>query len=490
MPGTELWGLSVGGLQASYRSGAASPVEVVEELSERIEALDPGIGSFTTLTLERAADDARVLTDELAGGATRGPLHGVPVGIKELFDVGGAETTYGSTLLSGRIPTEDAEAVRRLREAGCIVMGLTRSHEFGWGITTQHSTRGSTRNPWALDRVPGGSSGGSAAALAMGFVPLALGSDTGGSIRIPATYCGVAGFKPTYGRVSKRGAVSLASSLDHPGPLARRVADLVPALEVLSGYDDADPTTIPDRLDMGGFENGLTDLVVGVCPDLHLRPLWPDHQRIFEEALALVKEAGAKVIEVRFGAAAGIRPAFDSIQMAEAHHYHNAVLGLYPNRREEYGRDVARRLELAAAVSLEAYLDARQAALEFRQTFARIFERIDVLLTPVTAGGPSTVSAPDVVIREDESIPFRDLVMGYTVPQDLAGLPVCSVPVGRDDDGLPVAVQLTAARGRDALALRGAFGLENAIPEGVGWPSAAHSSKVSAKSVSAEELSD
>ena len=472
MPGTGLWGLTVAALQASYRSGKASPVEVVEVLSERIGSFDADIGAFTTLTLERAADEARVLTEELAGGASRGPLHGVPVGIKELFDVGGAETTYGSTLLAGRVPTEDAEAVRRLREAGCIVMGLTRSHEFGWGITTQHATRGSTRNPWAPERVPGGSSGGSAAALAMGFVPLALGSDTGGSIRIPAAYCGVAGFKPTYGRVSKRGAASLASSLDHPGPLARRVADLVPALEALSGYDDADPTTTTGGLDTDGVENGLTGLVVGVCPDLHPRPLWPDHRRIFEEALALVEEGGAKVTEVRFEDAAGIRPAFDSIQMAEAHHYHSVVLGLYPTRRDEYGPDIARRLELAAGVSLDAYLDARRAALGFRRTFARIFESVDVLLTPVTAGGPSTGATPDVVIREGESIPFRDLVMGYTVPQDLAGLPVCAVPASLDDDGIPVAVQFTAAHGRDSLALRAGIGLENAIPEGVGWPPA------------------
>ena len=475
MPGTELWGLTVEGLQSSYRSGAASPVEVVEALSVRIERLDPDIGAFTTLTLERAADEARVLTDELAAGAPRGPLHGIPVGIKELFDVGGAETTFGSTLMSGRVPTNDAEAVRRLREAGCVVMGLTRSHEFGWGITTQHSTRGSTKNPWALDRVPGGSSGGSAAAVAMGFVPLALGSDTGGSIRIPAAYCGVAGFKPTYGRVSKRGAVSLAPSLDHPGPLARRVADLALALDVLAGYDDADPTTLTGGLDTDGFENGLSGLVVGICPDLHLRPLWADHRGIFEGAVARMEEAGAKVTEVRFEGAAGLRPSFDSIQMAEAHHYHSSVLGLYPNRRDEYGRDVARRLELAAGVSLEAYLNARQAALEFRRTFARVFESVDLLLTPITAGGPSTASTPDVVMQSGESVPFRDLVMGYTVPQDLAGLPACAVPVGVDDDGIPVAVQFTAAHGRDVLALRGGLGLENALPNGVGWPSSANS---------------
>ena len=470
MAGTDVWQLSAGELRSNYDAGVLSPVEVVEAIASRIERLDSRIGAFTSLTLERAVADARVLAVELAAGASRGPLHGIPVGIKELFDVGGAETTYGSPLLVGRIPHQDAEAVRRLRDAGCIVVGSTRSHEFGWGITTQNDRLGSTRNPWAVDRVPGGSSGGSAAALAMGFVPLALGSDTGGSIRIPAAYCGVAGFKPTYGTVSKRGAVALAPSLDHPGPLARSVADLISATAALAGYDPADPTTLTGDIHLAGVEDGLAGLVVGVCPDLHLRPLWPDHQRVFDRAVSLAESAGARILEVSFEDAAGIRSAFGVIQMAEAHDYHVTTLGLYPSRRDEYGSDVANRLDLASEVTLEAYLDARRKALGFKREFHRIFETIDLLLTPVTAGGPSTTASPNEVVRDGETIPFRDLVMDYTVPQDLAGLPTCAVPVGFDEDEIPVAVQLTAAFGRDAVALRGGLGLERAMTDRIGWP--------------------
>jgi aspartyl-tRNA(Asn)/glutamyl-tRNA(Gln) amidotransferase subunit A len=460
MPGTQVWQLSTGELRASYERRELSPREAVAALIEHIERHDASIGAFTTPTFERALADAADLTDELAAGESRGALHGVPVGIKELFDVGGAETTYGSPMLAGRIPQHDAEAVRRLRAAGCIVMGLTRSHEFGWGITTQNERLGSTVNPWSTDRVPGGSSGGSAAALAMGFVPVALGSDTGGSIRIPAAFCGVAGFKPTYGRVSKRGAVALAPSLDHPGPLARDVAGLVAAIGALSGYDGADPTTLTSDLVLDGAGDGLAGLVVGVCPDLHVRPLWPDHQRVFDRSVAVVESAGARVIEVAFPDAAAIRPAFGVIQMAEAHDYHAVALGLYPGRRDEYGGDVAHRLDMASEVTLGSYLDARRRAATFDRRFQQIFESVDVVLTPVTGGGPSTTSRPDVVVANGEVVPFRDLVMDYTVPQDLAGLPTCAVPVGRDGDGIPVAVQLTAGFGRDATALRAGCGLE------------------------------
>lgn len=473
MAGSEVWQLTAGDLRSRYATRQISPTEAVAALAERIETLDGSVGAFTTLTLDRAVEDARALTAELGSGKGRGPLHGIPVGIKELFDVGGAETTYGSVMFKGQVPEEDAAAVRRLRAAGCIVMGLTRAHEFGWGITTQNDQLGSTRNPWSPDRVPGGSSGGTAAALAMGFVPLALGSDTGGSIRIPATFCGVAGFKPTYGRVPKQGAVTLAASLDHPGPLARSVADLVAGTAALAGYDATDPTTLADDIDVSEVEDGLEGLTVAVCPDLHLRPLWPDHQRVFDSAVAATEAAGATIVELPFPDAEGIRPAFGAIQMAEAHHYHRTRLGLYPDRRDEYGRDVAGRLDMASEVTLEQYLDAREQAAACKRTFETIFQSADLLLTPVTGGGPSTRSAPNKVARRGEAVPFRDLVMDYTVPQDLAGIPACAVPVGLDEDGVPVACQLTAAHGADAMALRGGLGLERELEPGIGWPALA-----------------
>lgn len=468
---TEIWRLGVGALRQAYDDRSVSPVEATDALIDRIDRLDLAVSAITTRTTERARRDAEALTAELAGGSDRGPLHGIPVVIKELFDVGGAETTYGAPMLVGRVPPEDAAAVRRLREAGCIVLGLSRSHEFGWGITTQNPILGSTRNPWALERVPGGSSGGSAAALAMGFAPLALGSDTGGSIRIPAAFCGVAGIKPTYGRIPKHGAVGLAPSLDHPGPLAREVSDLIPALAALAGHDPADPTT---WLPPTPFEAGATGerLRFGLCPDLHLRALADDHQRLFEDTMARLGDVG-DVVEVGFPGAGGIRDVFAAIQMAEAYDYHANVMGFLPERRSEYGADVGGRLDLGAQVPLADYMAAQRQAQVIRATFADLLSRVDVLVTPVSAGSPSTVASPDMVDHRGESLPFRDLVMDYTVPQDLAGLPAVGVPIGLDDLGLPVAAQVTAARGSESTAIRGALALEALVAPGVDWPALA-----------------
>ncbi|MDE0668511.1 MAG: amidase, partial [bacterium] len=203
-------GLSIARLGELYAAGEAEPSEVLAATLERIERLDGALGAFSEVTAERAVAEATERTEELRRGESRGPLHGVPVAIKELFDVAGAVGDYGSDVLAGRVPDADAESVRRLREAGAVIVGVTRSHEFGWGITSQHATRPSPRNPWNLERVPGGSSGGSAAAVAAGMVPAAVASDTGGSVRIPATYCGTAGIKPTLGRISRAGGAALA----------------------------------------------------------------------------------------------------------------------------------------------------------------------------------------------------------------------------------------------------------------------------------------
>ncbi len=306
----DLWQYSATQLLHAYRRGEASPLEVVESSLRRIELLDHSIGAFREVLHERAVDEARRRSDELARGEWAGPLHGVPVAIKELFDVGGAVGCYGSTILLDRIAPSDAAAVARWREAGAIVVGTTRSHEFGWGITTQHATLGSTLNPWNTDRVPGGSSGGSAAALAAGMVPLALGSDTGGSIRIPACFCGIAGIKPTYGRVSKRGAVSLAPSLDHPGPLARTVPDLAIGLAAMAGYDPSDPSTLPDPPPSDSVKHSLAGVRVGLVADLHPRPLRSDHQARFDAATDAMSEAGALLVDLSFPGAEEIRPTF------------------------------------------------------------------------------------------------------------------------------------------------------------------------------------
>lgn len=469
--GTEPWELGVRALQSAFAARTLTPDEVVAACLTRIEALDGAVGAFRQVAAERATSEAAERTAQLGRGETQGPLHGIPVAIKELFDVEGLSGCYGSEVFADRISPSDAEIVRRLRAVGAVVMGVTRSHELGWGITTQHATLGSTGNPWALDRVPGGSSGGSAAALATGMVPVAVGSDTGGSIRIPAGFCGAAGIKPTYGRIPKRGGVALAPSLDHPGVMARSVPDLADGYLAMAGHDPLDPSTFAvPAPHVGDLAEGAHGMRVGLAPDLHLRPLRDDYAELFERVVRVLEGAGAELVEVPIAGADRIRAAFGAIQMAEALHYHSTILGTYPERAGQYGGDVRGRLQMATEVTISDYLDARTTAQLVGRAFEEAFARVDVILTPVSAGGPSSVSDPDEVSHRGSSLPFRDLVMDYTVPQDLIGLPAVVVRSGYDHDGIPVGVQLTARRYDEATALRAGAGLEAALGLAFPWP--------------------
>jgi aspartyl-tRNA(Asn)/glutamyl-tRNA(Gln) amidotransferase subunit A len=447
----DLWRMGTAELVACYRRREASPGEVVEALAGRVEALDRKVGAFTTKLFEEARREAA----ERERSADRdAPLYGVPVAVKELFDVAGAETTWGSSMLAGRVPSGDAETVARLRRAGAIVLGLTRSHEFAWGITTR-SERGGTRNPWDDGRIAGGSSGGAAAAVAAGLVPAALGSDTGGSIRIPAAFCGIAGFKPTYGAVPVDGVCPLAPSLDHAGPLARRARDLVSLTEVLSGR--------PLKIGMEGPPRFV------VSRDLHVVAPAPDRERAFEDVVRAVTAAGASVVERRFPGAAAIYDTFARIQLFEAIAVHRDRLALYPARREEYSAGVAARLALAERVTEDDYEAAGRERRAVRARFAELLASARILLTPVSATAPSTVQRPDVVDHLGAELPLREAVMHYTVPQNVAGLPACVVWSGKDGVGLPVGIQLTAAAGEDAACLAAACWLEDVLgaPE---WP--------------------
>jgi len=467
----DLWTFSAEQLLVGYRRGDFSPTEVVDSCLGRIEATDPSVGAFRELCSEEARTEAKRLTGELHSIGGHQPLFGIPVAVKELFDVQSMSGCYGSEVLASRVSNADAEAVRRLRAAGAIVVGITRAHEFGWGITTQHKTLGSVRNPWNLSRVPGGSSGGSAAAVAAGMVPIALASDTGGSIRIPASVCGIYGIKPTYGRVPKRGGVSLSPSMDHPGPVARTAQDLESMLRVMSGYDREDYSTFAEPLpEFTRLNKGLNGIIVGTCSDLHLRPLSNDYQNLFEMTLQAIASAGGSIEQVAMSEAEKIRPTFASIQMAEAYYVHTEELGTFPSCEEKYGEDVRSRLDAAATVSLRDYVFAMRERMRLRREFESMFMKVDVLITPITAGGPSTVDNPDVVEHCGDTIEFRDLCMDYTVPQDLLGLPACAIPAGFDSDGLPVGIQITAPAKREDLALQVALQLADEIKLPSKWP--------------------
>lgn len=448
--------MSAADLLRGYRTGTLSPVEAVDACLDRIEALNDRLGAFTVMTAERARSEAADRSRELASGDLRGPLHGVPVAVKEMFDVAGAETTFGSDLFSGRVPPRDAAAVASLRNAGAIVLGLTRTHEFAWGITTVHETRGATRNPWARDRIAGGSSGGSAAAVAAGMAPIALGTDTGGSIRIPAAFCGITGVKPTFGKVDTSGVCPLAPSLDHVGPLGRTVEDCAAVLATISDV------AVPQ------WRDDLAGLVVVCAPDLHVFGPQSDHLTVFDDALAIIEELGGTIEERGYKGAATIYPTYSVLQRHEAFEVHTDLLGTYPDRAAGYSPPLRRHLEAASNVTDEDYLEAASERDRIRARFRALLMNADVLVTPVAGGSPSTVARPDTGTLEGEDIPFRDLVLPYTVPQDVTGCPAVTVRAGTDDLGIPVGIQFTALPGRDGVAMAAARAFQRAVA--VGWP--------------------
>ena len=447
----EIIALSAGELLDAYRARTLSPVEVLDALAERIERVDPALGAFTTLCLERAREEAAATEAAYRSRASVRPLEGVPFGVKDLFDTAEVRTTYGSPMFSENVPARDAEAVRRARGAGAILVGKTQTHEFAWGITSVNELMGTSRNPWATDRISGGSSGGSAVALAAGFVPLALGSDTGGSIRVPSSFCGTVGLKPTYGRVPLDGIFPLAGSLDHPGPMARNPADAALLFGVL--VDEAPPPAF-------GARDGLRGVRVGLCPDMHLVALAPEVEAAYRSAVDACAGAGAELVEVAMPEAGGAYQAFGAVQRCEALRTH-AEAGLWPARRGEYGADVLGRLEMAEATTLSDYLKGITWRERLRAGCSRVFARVDLLLTPVTAGVPSPIGV-ERVMHLGQQIEFRELVMSYTVPQDLTGLPACTVRAGFDELGVPTAVQFTGPAWSEWRVLAAANALHEA----------------------------
>ena len=451
-------------LLAAFRARQASPVEVLDAVAEQIARVDDALGAFTTLCLERARIEALAAEEEFRRGSALGPLAGVPFGVKDLFDTEGVRTTYGSPMFTANVPNVDAEVVRRARQAGAVLVGKTQTHEFAWGISSVNNLLGTSRNPWETDRISGGSSGGSAVALASHQIPLAIGSDTGGSIRVPSAFCGTVGFKPTYGRISLAGAWPLARSLDHAGTMARTPADAALLFQAIAGYDANDPATedVPLADIEAALEQGLEGVVVGHCPDLHRVPLASDVQSAFDTALATVGELAARVDVVELPEASTAYDTFGVTQRAEALFTHREA-GLYPDRADEYGPDLRARLDLAETEDTRDYLRAAAERQRLRAGLARVFRQVDVLLTPVSAGSPVRIGE-ETLDHLGQTIELRELVMNYTVPQDLAGLPTCAVRAGFDRLGVPIGVQLTGAFWADAMVLGAAHAFWSSTP--------------------------
>jgi aspartyl-tRNA(Asn)/glutamyl-tRNA(Gln) amidotransferase subunit A len=445
-------------LAAALKSKAASPVELVRAALARIEAHNPRLNAYLTIAADRALQEAAGAEREIAAGRYRGPLHGIPFSLKDLFATRGLRTTAGSKILANWIPVEDATVTVRLREAGAILLGKTHMHEFAYGATNENAHYGPTRNPWNTERITGGSSGGSAAALAAGLCAGTLGSDTGGSIRIPAGLCGLLGIKPTYGRVSRYGAIPLSWSLDHVGPLARTAADAAIILQAIAGHDPKDQASsrapVPDfSADLG---NGVQGLSLGVPRDFFFDRLDPEVRAAVEAALKTLEQLGARLVPVSLPHARHVPAISFGIQAPEAFAYHEKTLR---SRADEYGADVRTRIESGRYFPAAHYLKAQRARHLVLADYLQAFQAVQVMLTP-TMPIPATPIGAATVLLEGKSIDVRGAITRFTRPANLTGLPAATVPCGFTRGSLPIGLQVTGRPFDEATVLRVAHAYE------------------------------
>jgi len=475
--GDELTGRTAAELAAMVRRGDVSAMEVTDAHLERIAARDGDVRSFLCVAEAEARAAAAEVDAARGRGEGLGPLAGVPVAVKDMFCTKDLPTTCASRILEGWRPPYDSTVVARLRAAGAVVIGKTNLDEFAMGSSTENSGFFPTANPWDLGRVPGGSSGGSAAAVAARFAPLALGTDTGGSIRQPAALCGVVGLRPTYGRVSRYGIVAYASSLDQAGPFATTVADTALLLEAMWGNDPCDSTSIPSTPEpvLASLEDGVAGLRIGVVEELaDVDGIQPDVRAAVESARGLFEKAGAEVdtvsvpsVEYGLSAYYIIAPAEASSNLAR---YDGVRYGLRApaaevaamnaaTREAGFGAEVKRRIMLGTYALSAGYYDAYYGQAQRVRTliirdFARAYERFDVLLAPTS---PTTAFELGSKTSDPLAMYLSDVC---TIPTNLTGACAVSVPAGLDAAGLPIGVQVLAPALGEAVLLRAARCLE------------------------------
>lgn len=468
---SELWKAGLGELALHVESGDVSCREIVSAALARIERHDGRIGAFMQVRGEAALAEAKAADDARAAGRARSRLHGLPIAVKDIFASPEFETTCGSRILAGFRAPYEATVLRRLRKAGLVVVGTTNMDEFAMGSSTENSAWKKTHNPWDLARVPGGSSGGSAAAVAARLVPAALGTDTGGSIRQPAALCGVTGMKPTYGRVSRYGLVAFASSLDQIGPITRSCSDTALVLGAIAGHDEHDATSYPEPAPnwLAALTGNVDGLRIGVPRGFFDgEGADPETMARAREALRTFEGLGAKTVEVELPNSAYGIGTYYLICTAEASsnlsRYDGVKYGfraasetldeMYENTRSEgFGAEVKRRILLGTYVLSAGYYDAyyrkaQQVRTLIRRDFERAFESCDLIATPTTPGAAWRIGE---LVDDPLQMYLADV---FTVTANLAGLPAISVPCGFTGAGLPVGVQLIARPLDEATALR------------------------------------
>ncbi len=451
-PSDDLTRMSIREVADLIRKKKVSPVELTTACLARIDRVNPALNAFITITAESALEQAREAEAEVKRGKWRGPLHGIPIALKDLFDTAGVRTTAASGVFKDRVPTEDAQVVRRLKAAGAVLLGKTNMQEFAFGGSSIVSYFGAVHNPWELSHIAGGSSGGSAAALAAELCYGALGSDTAGSVRLPAAHCGIVGLKPMYGLVSTRGVIPLSWSLDHVGPMARSAADTALLLQAIAGYDPQDITSeemkVPDYAQF--LRAKVSSIRIGVPREFFFAELDPDIDAAMKQALLVLGKLTAGIQEMAMPANT-METLRDVVRAAEAYAYHREFVTKTP---ELYQPLTLRRIRLGADVTTPAYIQARRDLAQIRRTAGKSFESVDALVTPTLPIPPPAISDP----RADDILP----AVRNTSPFNVNGLPSISVPCGFTSTGLPIGMQIIGPPGGDAVVLQLAQAYEQA----------------------------
>lgn len=455
----ELCGLTISAASRALHAGDISAVELTRAYLERIDALNPDLNAYITVTVERALDDARNAGDALAAGRSRGLLHGIPIALGDLYKTAGIRTTAGSKIHRDYVPQIDSATARRLRSAGTVLLGKLNTHEYAFGVTTDNPHYGTTHNPWSFEHTPGGSSGGAGAAVAAGLATAALGTDTGGNLRIPAAACGTVGLKPSYGRASKAGVVPLSNLFDHVGPLTRTVEDAAIMLQAIAGYDSADKTTISTpaphfRLQL---DRGIDGLKIGIPRDYFFTELDDEVRVLVEQAIDDLRALGAKVVNIDIADVGPAVAAAYGLVHAEARKIHHKALATRPF---DFGEDV-HELLASPASDTATLKNAMRVCGALAQTVRESFKSVDLMVTPTMPVAPVKIGQHSAryggIVESLESAMIR-----FTAPFNATGHPALSLPCGFTAAGLPVGLQMIGQMFDEATVIQAGHAYEQA----------------------------